>query len=217
MKSSSLAGCHVNEIPLRFKLLVCLFGYSIAILGFIYLCIVHFTSKILFIGKENLEENTNYIFCFWHQNVFLYFTIFLRNRRHAWMQHPIWFMKPSHIYLRFIGVSKVILGSTGHSGKEAADQLVEYLKDGYSTALMPDGPHGPPFVMKKGALYMSLQSHVPIIPMRFRAAHAWEIHHWDRRLWPLPLNKYVVEFGKPVQITEENLENACEMISLAMN
>jgi lysophospholipid acyltransferase (LPLAT)-like uncharacterized protein len=54
--------------------------------------------------------------------------------------------------LRFIGVKKIVLGSSGYSGKEAADQLVEYLKKGYSTVLSPDGPSGPAFQMKKGAL-----------------------------------------------------------------
>ena len=216
MKTSSLSGCHVNEVPLRFKPFVCLFGYSIAILGYIYCCLVHVTSKIVYIGKEHLKENSNYIICFWHQHVFLYFTIFLRNHHHAWMQHPIWFMKPSHIFLRFIGVSKVILGSTGHSGKEAASQLVEYLKKGYSTAIMPDGPHGPAFIMKKGALHMSIQSNIPIVPLRFKASHALELNHWDKRLWALPFSKYTVEFGDPVQVTEDNLERSYELISKAL-
>jgi lysophospholipid acyltransferase (LPLAT)-like uncharacterized protein len=56
------------------------------------------------------------------------------------MQHPTWYMKPSHVMLRFIGVKKITLGSSGYSGKEAADQLVEYLKKGYSTVILPDGP-----------------------------------------------------------------------------
>jgi lysophospholipid acyltransferase (LPLAT)-like uncharacterized protein len=104
----------------------------------------------------------------------------------------------------------------GHAGKEAADQLVEYLKKGYSTAIMADGPKGPLFIMKKGALHMSIQSGVPIVPLQFKAAHAWELNHWDRRLWPLPFNKYTVEFGQPIQVTKDNLENAYELISKAL-
>jgi lysophospholipid acyltransferase (LPLAT)-like uncharacterized protein len=216
MKTSSLSGCHVNEVPLRFKPFVFLFGYGIAILGYIYCCLVHFTSKIVFIGRENLNKNSNYIICFWHQHVFLYFSIFLRNRHHAWMQHPIWFMKPSHIFLHLIGVSKIVLGSTGHSGKEAADKLVGCLKEGYSTVIMPDGPYGPPFVMKKGALHMSIQSNVPIVPLRFKTSRALELNHWDRRLWPLPFTKYTVEFGEPYLITNDNIESKYELISKAL-
>ena len=154
MKKSILSRYHVDEVPNIIKPLFYLYGYGIPLIGFFYCFIVHITSKIVFIGKENLNERSNYIFCFWHSFIFFYFTIFLRNRLHAWMQHPTWFMKPAHVMLRFIGVKKIVLGSTGHSGKEAADRLVGYLKRGYSTVILPDGPSGPPFKMKKGALHI---------------------------------------------------------------
>jgi hypothetical protein len=56
------------------------------------------------------------------------------------MQHPFWFMKPVHLFLRFIGIERIILGSTGHHGQEAADELVTCLRKGCSTVLLPDGP-----------------------------------------------------------------------------
>jgi len=86
------------------------------------------------------------------------------------MQHPFWFMKPIHLFLRFTGVKRIILGSTGHSGREAAEEVVEYLKKGYSTVLLPDGPSGPPFVAKKGLFHISLQSQVSIVPMQFKVS-----------------------------------------------
>jgi hypothetical protein len=129
------------------------------------------------------------------------------------MQHPTWYLKPSHVLLRFVGVKKIILGSSGYSGKEAADQLVEYLKKGYSTVVLPDGPSGPPFQMKKGALHISMQSNVPIVPMRFKASHSFEISNWDRRKWPLPFSTITVEYGEPIQITKDNFEMAYDIIS----
>jgi lysophospholipid acyltransferase (LPLAT)-like uncharacterized protein len=111
-----------------------------------------------------------------------------------------------------MGVKKIVLGSSGYSGKEAADQLVEYLKKGYSTVLLPDGPSGPPFQMKKGTLHISLQSHVPIIPMRFQTTNSFEIPYWDRRKWPLPFSTIMVEYGEPIQITKDNFEMAYDLI-----
>jgi hypothetical protein len=128
MKKSILSKYHVNEVPIILKPIFYLYGYGIPFFGYIYLLIVRSTSKIVFIGMEQLEERSNYIFCFWHTFIFLYFAVFLRSQLHVWMQHPTWYMKPSHVMLRFIGVKKIILGSSGYSGKEAADQLVEYLK-----------------------------------------------------------------------------------------
>jgi len=216
MKKSILSRYHVNEVPLILKPIFYLYGYGIPLLGFIYLFIVHVTSKIVFIGREQLKERSNHILCFWHTFIFLYFTAFLRTRLHVWMQHPTWYMKPSHVMLRFIGVRKIIMGSSGYSGKEAAGQLVEYLKKGYSTVLLPDGPSGPAFKMKKGVLHISLQSNVPIVPLRFQTSLSFEIPYWDRRKWPLPFSRITVEFGEPIQITEDNFEMAYDLISKSL-
>jgi lysophospholipid acyltransferase (LPLAT)-like uncharacterized protein len=97
--------------------------------------------KVEISGRENLSKHANYIFCHWHTFVPLALIsavpsiprIFDR-ASHAWMQHPSWYMQAIHVVLRLIGVDKIILGSTGHSGREAADQLVEYLRRGYSTS-----------------------------------------------------------------------------------
>ena len=213
MKKSFLSKYHANEVPLILKPIFYLYGYGIPFFGFIYLLVVRLTSKIVFIGRDQLEERSNYIFCFWHTFISLYFTVFLRHRLHVWMQHPTWYLKPSHVMLRFTGVEKIILGSSGYSGREAADQLVEYLKKGYSTVLLPDGPSGPPFQMKKGALHISMQSNVPIVPMRFKTSHSFEISNWDRRKWPLPFSTIAVEYGEPIQITKDNFEMGYDIIS----
>ena len=213
MKKSILSRYHVNGVPLLIKPIFYLYGYVLPFFVFIYLIAVHLTSEVVIIGKENLKERSNYILCFWHTFIFLYFTVFLRNRRHAWMQHPTWYMKTSHVMLRYIGVRKIILGSSGHSGKEAAEQLVGYLSKGYSTVLLPDGPSGPPFQMKKGALHISMQSNVPILPMRFESSPPISSQNWDRRKWPVPFSRITVQYGEPVQITGANFETAYDSIS----
>jgi len=216
MKKPFLSKYHINEVPLMLKPIFYLYGYGIPFVGLVYIFIVRLTSKIVFIGREQLTERSNYIFCFWHTFIFLYFVVFLRNRGYVWMQHPTWYLKPAHVLLRFVGVKKIILGSSGYSGKEAADQLVEYLKKGYSTVFLPDGPSGPAFQMKKGALHMSMQSNVPIVPMRFKTSHVFEISRWDRRKWPLPFSTITVEFGDPMQITNDNFEMAYDLISKSL-
>jgi hypothetical protein len=216
MEKSFLSRYDVDEVPIYWKPLFYLYGYGSAALGFVYCLLVNFTSKILILGRENLVKDSNYIFCFWHSYIFLYFAVFWRNRNQVWMQHASWFLKASHVLLRFIGVRKIVLGSTGHSGKEAADHLVEYLKKGYSTVLLPDGPSGPAFQMKKGALHMSLASHVPIVPMSFKTSISIEMPWWDRRKWPVPFSKITVEFGEPIHITKDNFDIAYDLISKSL-
>jgi lysophospholipid acyltransferase (LPLAT)-like uncharacterized protein len=125
-------------------------------------------------------------------------------------------MKPIHVLLRLIGVERIILGSTGHSGREAAEQVIEYLRQGYSTVLIPDGPHGPPFVLKKGILHMSLQSSVPIVAMQFSASKFFELKTWDRKKLPYPFSTIRMKIGKPIQITSNNLDKAYVEITEAL-
>ncbi|MBI5042943.1 MAG: DUF374 domain-containing protein [Nitrospirae bacterium] len=216
MGNSFLYRYKVDNVPLILQPVFYLYSYFVALILVVYTLIVHFTSKIEIVGQEHLDAQRNYIFCYWHTFVPLYGCVFLRNRSHVWMQHPFWFMKSIHLFLRFRGAKKIILGSTGHSGREAADELVEYLKKGYSTVLLPDGPSGPAFVAKKGMLHISLQSQVPIVPMQFKASKAFESHGWDRKKWPMPFSTIKVRFGKPILISDDNIDEAYGEITKAL-
>jgi len=173
MNKSILYRYRVDNIPHVLKPIFYLFGYGMGVILFIVLLMLRITIKLKIKGQENLRKNSNYIFCHWHSLVPLatlcsvpsLFPVLGRGS-YALMQHPSWYMKPCHVLLRLMGVEKIILGSTGHSGRKTADQLVEYLKRGYSSVVMLDGPNGLPFILKKGSLHMSLQSGVPIVAIQ---------------------------------------------------
>jgi len=126
-------------------------------------------------------------------------------------------MKAIHVVLRLMGVDKIILGSTGHSGREAADQLVDYLRRGYSTLLMPDGPDGPPYILKKGILHISMKSGIPIVAIQFNASKFFELKTWDRKKWPYPFSTVKMKITAPIQITSDNLNEAQKRITAALS
>ena len=206
----------VNNIPAILLPLFHLYSYGGAAVCYAYAILVHFTSKIEFEGEKYLARRANYIFCHWHTYIILYFAVFMRHRSHAWMQHPLWFMKVSHLFLRFIGVEKIILGSTGHHGHEAAHLLVESLRNGYSTVLLPDGPGGPAFVAKKGVLHIALQSGIPILPIRFQTARVIQLKTWDKKKWPLPFCTITVQYSEPIQVTKDKFDEAYNELTKAL-
>jgi len=223
MAKSSLSQYRVDNVPLFLRPVFYLYGYGVAILIFILGLILRAMIKVEISGQENLRKRSNYIFCIWHTFVPLALISIVPNipraldrASHAWMQHPTWYMKAIHVVLRLMGVEEIILGSTGHSGREAADQLVEYLRRGYSTLLMPDGPAGPPFVLKKGILHMSMQSGVPIVAMQFSASKFFELKTWDRKKWPYPFCRVKIKLGIPIQITSDNLDEVQNRITAAL-
>jgi lysophospholipid acyltransferase (LPLAT)-like uncharacterized protein len=167
------------------------------------------TCKVSFEGEENIPENSGRIYAFWHENLVLYFSIFTKvKERQVWLNHPVWFMKPIHIMLGWMGVEKLALGSSGHSGKDALKEVIEDLKNAYSTVINPDGPRGPIKVLKAGVLIMAAESGLPIIPMTFHCSKEYRLNTWDKKRCPVPFSKVVVKYGAPIYVSSENEANS---------
>ena len=206
----------MDDVPLWLRPFHNAFSYAFALLVFLYARLVYFTSSLERVGREQIEESSNHIYCYWHVFSPLACGGFFRPRRHVWMQHPGWLNKHMHIVVRMIGVEKVVFGSTGHGGREAADTIVKYLKRGYSTVVFPDAPRGPPYVLKDGVLHMAQQSGVPIAPVRFWLSKYFELRGWDRKRMPYPFGTIRAEFKEPIQVTEENFDEARERLREAL-
>jgi lysophospholipid acyltransferase (LPLAT)-like uncharacterized protein len=206
----------VDDVPLVLRPFHTVFSYCLALFLFAVARLIYFTSKIEIVGREHLKESSNHIYCYWHVFSPLALGAFFRPRRHVWMQHPGWLNKHMHIAIRMFGVEKVVLGSTGYGGREAADEIVEDLKRGYSTVVFPDAPRGPTYVLKDGALHMSLKSGVPIAPARFFLSKYVELRGWDRKRFPYLFSTIRVEFKDPIQVTEENFDEARERLREAL-
>jgi lysophospholipid acyltransferase (LPLAT)-like uncharacterized protein len=202
----------VDDVPLLLRPFHNAFSYTAGFLLFAYARLVYFTSKIEIVGRERIEDRSNHIFCYWHLFSPLALSAFYRARRHVWMQHPAWLAKHIHVVARLAKVHRLVFGSTGHDGREAADLITDYLKIGYSTVVFPDAPRGPPYVLKDGVLHMSLNSGVPIAPVRFWLSKYMELKGWDRKRFPYPFIRIRMEFDDPIQVTEENFDRAREQL-----
>jgi lysophospholipid acyltransferase (LPLAT)-like uncharacterized protein len=102
------------------------------------------------------------------------------------------------IVSRFGGTS--IRGSTTHTGARALRDYYDALtKQGVSPSITPDGPKGPRFVFKPGAILLSQMSQRPILPMAFAASRAWLIA-WDKFVIPWPFSRIAIAIGPPRQV-----------------
>jgi lysophospholipid acyltransferase (LPLAT)-like uncharacterized protein len=131
------------------------------------------------------------------------------------MQHPAAYMKPVHVALHLMGIG-VILGSGGEEGRQAADLLEESVREGFSTAISPDGPRGPSGLLKKGVLHIALKSGVPILPVRLATSRGIVLPSWDKKLVPLPFSTIRVFIEEPLTVTEGNLEEVAEVLTERM-
>jgi len=210
------SGWTVETVPFYAKPFFWIYGYGLGFIAILLFVTLRLTCRIVVVGAEQERALPNYIGCLWHDRVMTYFSafIFIRQRKQAWLNHAAAYMKPIHVVIKFIGVEKIILGSSGHQGKMAADELAGYLKQGYSTMINPDGPYGPKFEWKKGALHLSRQTGVPILPIKVEARPYWKWPSWDRKWVPYPFISTIrITYGAPVYVKSENFEEELRLLN----
>jgi lysophospholipid acyltransferase (LPLAT)-like uncharacterized protein len=98
--------------------------------------------------------------------------------------------------------AEVIRGSSTHTGARALRDYYLALSQGnVSPAITPDGPRGPPWKFKPGAILLAQLSQRPMIPMAYAASRAWQIK-WDRFVIPRPLARVAIVVGAPVYVAK---------------
>jgi lysophospholipid acyltransferase (LPLAT)-like uncharacterized protein len=158
-------------------------------------------------GMEHLEaalrRAPSLVPCYWHQHQ-LYCSKFLLEQRDRGLS-PGWLISPSvdgelgAMLVRRVG-GAVIRGSSTHTGARALrDYYQALVKEGISPVITPDGPRGPRFKFKPGALLLSQMSGRPILPMAYAASRAWLIK-WDKFVIPMPFARIVIALGEPVYV-----------------
>lgn len=91
----------------------------------------------------------------------------------------------------------VIRGSSTATGARALRDYYDALtKHGVSPVITPDGPRGPRFEFKPGAILLSQMSGRPILPMAYYARRAI-LFHWDKFVIPMPFTRIVIVVGEP--------------------
>jgi len=147
-----------------------------------------------------------------------YFVGAMPYRKHyAWMNHPAWYMKGIHVFLKWVGVRALVLGSSGHGGRQALYALIPLLKQGASTFLNPDGPYGPPHVVKDGVLDLAEQSGLPVVAIHVKCLNGWRISTWDRKWIPKPGSLIELTYSSPWIVTPTNRELVRRRIEAHLN
>jgi lysophospholipid acyltransferase (LPLAT)-like uncharacterized protein len=156
-------------------------------------------------GEEHLaaalSRAPSLIPCYWHQHQ-LYCGKYLVEQ-HARGLTAGWLISPSvdgelgAMLVRRFGAA-VIRGSSTHTGARALRDYYQALtREGISPVITPDGPRGPRFKFKPGALLLAQMSQRPILPMSYAASRAWLVK-WDKFVIPVPfLARIAIAIGPP--------------------
>jgi hypothetical protein len=157
--------------------------------------------------------------CYWHQHQ-LFCTWYLLQQRGRGLM-PGWLISPSvdgelgAMMVTRIG-AKAIRGSSSHTGARALrDYYVALVKENISPVVTPDGPKGPRFKFKPGAILLAQMSGRPMLPMAYAASRAWLIK-WDKFVIPVPFARISIAVGAPRYVARVLDAPAIEKLQLEM-
>ena len=156
------------------------------------------------LGNEHLDaalaRAPSLVPCYWHQHLLFCGKFLVEQRRRGlivgWLISPSVDGELGAMMLRRFDAA-VIRGSSTHTGARALRDYYQALtRDNVSTVITPDGPRGPRFKFKPGALLLAQMSGRPILPMAYAASRAWLVK-WDKFVIPVPFSRIAIAIGPP--------------------
>jgi hypothetical protein len=155
-------------------------------------------------GVEHLEaalaKAPSLVPCFWHQHQGFCAKYLLGQRARGlcvgWLISPSVDGEIGAMLVRRVG-GRVIRGSSTHTGARALrDYYVALVEENISPVITPDGPRGPRFKFKPGAILLAQMSGRPMLPLAYAASRA-SLIKWDKFVMPWPGSRIVIAIGPP--------------------
>lgn len=162
-----------------------------------------------YLKNIDYPELDQYIYVTWHSNQFIVHGFKDKNKTSILISNSLDGDIVSYVAQNWGFKTK--RGSTGRKGAIAATkQLYEELKNGENVVITVDGPRGPYHEVKKGAISLSMDTGVPIVPVDWYSEDKTfkEMNSWDKMRFPLGPCRIVNVYGKPIYPqgkTEEEL------------
>lgn len=114
----------------------------------------------------------------------------------------------------------VCRGSSTRGGSTALLNMYHELKRNRDVAFTIDGPLGPRYVAKPGAVWLASKSGAPIYPFNISPERKWVFRSWDHFQVPKPFTRVVILMGEPIivkpQATQEELDQAQRLLQHAL-
>ena len=94
----------------------------------------------------------------------------------------------------------IIRGSANQTGALVLRDMQQKIRDGVSIITTADGPNGPKYEFKPGAVLMARIGGTPLVPVACAADRAWYLDRWDDFMIPKPFARVVLAVGEPISV-----------------
>lgn len=177
---------------------------------------LHLTLRVRHVNVDAALRTPRHIFAFWHEHLMLML--------HSKFQYPITVLSSASrdgdiavAAYRTYGVDTV-RGSSTRGAQAAMRNVIRRARDGSNLAFTPDGPKGPPHVVKEGVVFAAQMTELPIVPVAFGASRYKRLRSWDRMLIPKPFSRAVFLYGEPITVARDaDAEAASRALESTLN
>jgi lysophospholipid acyltransferase (LPLAT)-like uncharacterized protein len=136
------------------------------------------------------------IYTFWHNRVFLA-TYFWQHRGIVVMTSRSFDGEYIARFIQRFGYGAA-RGSSTRGGTGALVEMIRLMRAGCPAGFAIDGPNGPRYEAKLGAVVLAKKTGSPILPFTITAARYWQVNSWDRFQVPWPFTRVRVDIAAPL-------------------
>jgi lysophospholipid acyltransferase (LPLAT)-like uncharacterized protein len=199
----------LSAYPFKQRLLV----RAADLVFYLLIKIIGRTTRFEVEGREHWERATEGgglpIYTFWHNRVFLS-TYFWRRRRIVVMTSRSFDGEYIARFIQRFGYGAA-RGSSTRGGVGAIVEMVRLMRAGCPTAFTIDGPKGPRYVAKMGAVLLAKKTGAPVLPFTITAARCWQAtKSWDAFQIPKPFTRALVLIAPPIRVPPDANDAALE-------
>ena len=120
-------------------------------------------------------------------------------------------------FFRVMGLTAV-RGSSNKRGAAALIALTRSMRKGNNAGITPDGPKGPVYKFKTGAIALARLTRSPFVVMGIHYQRCWRLRSWDNFALPVPFSRVDVEFvQEPAPHQDEADEAIAQRLENSLN
>ncbi len=165
------------------------------------------------------DSKTVYAPCYWHQH-----HVLCSNLMRSWIRRGFraCFLVSASVdgdvpaRIAQSWGADVIRGSANQTGALVLRDMQEKIRHGVAIVTTADGPNGPKYEFKPGAVLMARIGGTPLVPLACAADRAWYLDRWDDFMIPKPFAKVVLAVGEPMTVPPNAPVNGLEEYRLEM-
>jgi hypothetical protein len=158
------------------------------------------TFQVTYLNKDAVDtleaESKNYVLAFWHGTMLLPW-YFNRNKDFVALVSK---SKDGELLAKILKNwgYEVLRGSSSNDGNTVLRTMIDYSINDRTIAITPDGPRGPIYKMKPGAVITAKKSNVPLILAGIGIKRKKILKSWDKFEIPALFSKVKIVYSNPI-------------------